>query len=152
MTALAIVTPGNLGTDFDVGVRVPGKINFGLDSYRYKKAINASTAILAALPSGVAPVDAMLTFAQGQTGASPGSNVMQAATTNIPAPPSGDFETLVLWPWMQGATNASPPGLGLSSTSTPTFAAAAASLRSSATAMTYSSSNFYATQFFPLAF
>ena len=47
------------------------------------------------------------------------------------APPGGPFDNLVSQ-WLQLATTASPPGQGLSSTSSPTLAATMASLRSQA--------------------
>ena len=70
------------------------------NTYLYKKAINA--ALPAILPTAV---DAMIAFTEAKN--SPGSNAMQAATTNIPAPAGGDFEMLVLAPWL--ATLQSPP-------------------------------------------
>ena len=64
-----------------------------LDTYLYGKAINAS--FPAILPTAV---DAMIAFTQATN--SPGSTAMRAATMNIPAPAGGDFEDLVLEPWL----------------------------------------------------
>ncbi len=85
-----------------------------LDTYRYGKAINA--AFSAMVPSAV---DVLIAFVQANS--SPGSNSMRAVSSNIPAPPGGDYETLVLAPWL--ATLTSPPTL--------------AQLRASALTLTY---------------
>ncbi len=84
-----------------------------LDTYRYKKAINANSTLLAAVPSGVLPVDAMISYAQANaSNGSASSTVMMAATQLASAQLGGEFETLVLSPWLTS--------LGYTSSSSPT--------------------------------
>ena len=80
-----------------------------LDTYRYGKALNA--AFPAMVPSAV---DVLIVFVQANN--TPGSAAIRAATANIPAPPGGDYETLVLAPWL--ATLTSPPTLAQLRTAT----------------------------------
>ena len=108
-----------------------------LDSYRYKKAINAN-ATTGTASGGAGGVDAMIAFCRrygaSGNGNSAGSNDLQAAMTNIAAPYGGDFETLVLKPWLQGAV--AQGGLGLSTSTSPTIAGMVSALRAAALALT----------------
>ena len=100
-----------------------------LDTYRYKKAINANATLVAAVPSGLLPVAAMVSYAQTQSPNSLDSNTMQAATTNIPAPSGGNFENLVLSLWLTS--------LGYTSSSSPTNAGLITILRTAALALSF---------------
>ena len=99
-----------------------------LYSYRYKKAINANSTLVGAVPSGVLPVDAMIAYAQANASSgSAGSSVIMAATENIQTPSGGDFETLVLSPWLTS--------LGFTSSSSPTNAGLITTLHAAALAL-----------------
>lgn len=91
--------------------------------YQYKKAINANTTTAAA-----GGVDAMMAFLEGQDGYKPGCDAASALHESS-TPPGCDFELLVLYPWLEASSSASPPGAGLSATSTPTLADVQAQLR-----------------------
>ena len=123
MSTLAFVLASNLGTDFDLGGAVPNKLNIvrQLDSYRYIKAINANSTT-----SGGGGFDAALEYLLANN--TPGSNAVQAAGA-VFAPAGGDFEALVLKPWLMASPSASPPGLGLSASAASSLVA---TLRSSA--------------------
>ena len=100
-----------------------------LDSYLYIKAINANSTT-----STAGGFDALIAFVTATN--SPGSNAARClfatfAVTGIGTAAGGDFETQLL-AWLAAATTASPPGVGLSSSSSPTLAATIAALRTSA--------------------
>ena len=127
----AQITLANLGPDLDIGVRVGSQINVvrQLDAYRYRKAINANTTTAAA-----GGFDGLIAFVTATN--TPGSNAVGClAATFAPAgtgtTAGGDFETQ-LFAWLAALTTASPPGVGLSSSSSPTLAATIAALRTSA--------------------
>lgn len=86
-------------------VSFPAGFGF-VDTYRYFKAINADAATSAA-----GGVDAMLAFLDAG-GGTLGSNAKRATTAFI-ATAGGDFETLVLSPWLAAAASATPPGVGI---------------------------------------
>ena len=105
-------------------------VGFLLETRRYKKAINANSTLTGAVPSGVLPVDAMISYAQANASSgSANSTVMMAATQPIPAPLGGDFETLVLSPWLTS--------LGFTSSSSPTNAGLITTLRAAALTLTF---------------
>lgn len=100
-----------------------------LDSYRYVKAINANSTTSAA-----GGFDGLIAFVAATN--SPGSNAVRSLSA-IYAPvgtgttAGGDFETQLL-SWLSTATNASPAGLGLSSSTSPKLADIISALRTSA--------------------
>ena len=101
----------------------PRPQQFPLDTARYKSAINANSTTSAA-----GGVDAMYQFIAAGNEGSPA----MIAFRGLWALAGGTFETLVLTPWLSGSTTATPPGVGLGTSSSPTLAATIASLRSSA--------------------
>ncbi len=105
------------------------------DAYRYRKAINANSTLIAATSGGgIVPFDALIAFV-GATN-SPGSNAYgclfaPAAPVGTSTTAGGDFETQ-LFAWLAAGTTATPAGLGLSSSTSPTLAATIAALQTSA--------------------
>lgn len=119
---------GDNGSGISTSQRAVGTI---LDTYRYAKAINANATTSGAAAGGF---DGLIAFVTATN--SPGSNAARCLGAHIAAMGSGttaggDFETQLL-AWLAAATTASPPGLGLSSTGSPTLAATIAALRTSA--------------------
>ena len=128
-TTLAVVATADLGAAFDMGGAVSGKINLALDHYRYVKAINANSTTSAA-----GGFDALIAYVTASN--SQGSNAVRClfavfALTGTGTTAGGDFETQLL-AWLQASTAASPPGVGLSSSTSPTLAVTIAALRTSA--------------------
>lgn len=104
------------------------------DTYRYTKAINAN-----ATTSEAGGFDRLIAFVTAAN--TPGSNAARClyaiyAVVGTGTVAGGDFESQLL-SWLSTPTTASPPGLGLSSTTSPTLDATIAALRISAIAQSF---------------